>query len=81
MSGSGEVSKHLPDELLAKWAEVLPTWRRDGGRATRKVRRLIRQGRGVPEALRCEVWQLLAGCCHGNEAMLEKYRQYITMVR
>jgi len=79
LSGSGEVSKHLPDELLAKWAEVLPTWRRDGGRATRKVRQLIRQGRGVPEALRCEVWQLLAGCCHGNEAMLEKYRQYITM--
>jgi len=79
LSGSGEVSKHLPDELLAKWAEVLPTWRQNGGRATKKVRQLIRQGRGVPEALRCEVWQLLAGCCHGNEAMLEKYRQYITM--
>lgn len=76
MSGSGVVSKEITDEnLLEAWRDVLKRWHQNLAQKPKQVLHLSRKG--IPEALRGEVWQLLAGC-QNSQDLLETYRILMT---
>nr|XP_045587262.1 rab GTPase-activating protein 1-like isoform X3 [Procambarus clarkii] len=75
LSGSGEVSKDCPQGELDMWRQVLPKLQAAPQQLPKGVSGLIK--RGIPEALRGEVWQLLAGCSDDVD-MMETYRVLIT---
>ena len=78
MSGSGVVSKEITDEnLLEAWRDVLKKWHQNLAQKPKQVHQLARKS--IPEALRGEVWQLLAGCQNSQE-LLEAYRILMTKV-
>ncbi|XP_066994263.2 rab GTPase-activating protein 1-like isoform X2 [Anabrus simplex] len=74
LSGTGEVSKDCSEVELESWADVLARWTSTKQRP-RQLNALVRGG--IPEALRGEVWQRLAGC-ENDTAMMGSYRILIT---
>ncbi|XP_046442776.1 rab GTPase-activating protein 1-like isoform X3 [Daphnia pulex] len=76
LSGSGEVSKDCSELELASWAEVLHMWgTQPGDTRPKQLKHLVR--RGIPEALRGEVWLRLADCS-ADTSVMDAYRVLIT---
>ncbi|XP_044756834.1 rab GTPase-activating protein 1-like isoform X2 [Coccinella septempunctata] len=74
LSGTGMVSKDCSEDVLDNWAEVLSQWKSTKKRP-KQLTALVKLG--IPEALRGEVWQRLAGI-EENTEMMDNYRVLIT---
>lgn len=74
-SGTGEVSKDCSQDRLDSWAPVIQEWQSVGKRP-KNLAVLIRSG-GIPEALRCQLWQKLS-YTENRPDLTDKYRILIT---
>lgn len=79
VSGFGHVSKECDEEVLGNWSDILSKWRKNYAERPRGLQSLVRKG--IPEALRGEVWQLLAGSVGDETEMINTYRLLLTKVR
>lgn len=72
------MSKEVTDDnLLEAWRDVLTRWHQNLAQRPKQVTGLCRKG--IPEALRGEVWQLLTNCANNTELM-DAYRVLIGKV-
>ncbi|CAF1287473.1 unnamed protein product [Adineta steineri] len=76
VSGFGHVSKECDEEVLGNWSDILTKWRKNYSERPRGLQSLVRKG--IPEALRGEVWQLLAGSVGDENEMINTYRLLLT---
>lgn len=76
LSGTGEVPRDCSEDELESWADVLSKWT-SNDQKPRQLSVLVKNG--IPEALRGEVWQRLAGCENDSE-MMDTFRILITKV-
>lgn len=74
-SGTGAVSRECSASELVGWSEILPQWHAKLTQRPRGLDPLVRKG--IPEPLRGEVWQLLAGAEQCLDLM-ERYRIFLT---
>ncbi|KRZ88335.1 Rab GTPase-activating protein 1 [Trichinella sp. T8] len=75
LSGSGEVKQEYSAAVLAEWNQCLTLWKEDLNQRPDQLTQLICDG--VPDPLRGEVWQMLAGCFQQPE-LSESYPQLLT---
>ncbi|CAL8079014.1 unnamed protein product [Calicophoron daubneyi] len=68
------VSADSTDQLYS--GTVGPGTANLGSSLFQRIKRLV--GRGIPDALRAEVWQLLAACPSGETGLMDAYRILIT---
>ncbi|UJR10785.1 hypothetical protein I4U23_014972 [Adineta vaga] len=76
VSGFGHVSKECDEEVLGNWSDILSKWRKNYAERPRGLQSLVRKG--IPEALRGEVWQLLVGSVGDENEMINTYRLLLT---
>ena len=74
-SGTGEVSKDCSQDRLDLWAPVIQEWQSVGKRP--KNLAILIKGGGIPEALRCQLWQKLS-YSDSRPDLTDKYRILIT---
>ena len=75
-SGFGQVSKDCDEEILGNWNDILIKWRKNYLERPKGLQVLVQKG--IPEALRGEVWQLLAGSVKDENEMINTYRLLLT---
>jgi len=75
-SGYGVVSRDVNPRDMEGWTEVLEEWRRTSTRP-KNLTDLVKKG--IPDALRGEVWQLLAGCPpESNQELASTYASLLS---